>query len=291
MKVVISGASGLLGRAVLKEFSEAVGLCYSRLTPGLIRLNLTDYDDVKSFIYNEQPDFFIHCAAERHPDKCENSVDETKKLNVRASKFLAEELAEIGCPILYISTDYVFDGSSAPYTEESPTSPINFYGLTKRDGENVVLGASPKHLVLRVPVLYGPTSYLTEGAVTGLAQYSEQTEKILIDDKAKRYPTLTTDIAKVIKGLADKYEKGTNIGGIWHFSSKEEFTKYEMSKIIAKLRNKRTGHLIPDKKPIYDAPRPYNSYLDSTKIDNLLSPKRTPFIDGLKRVLDNCQTL
>ncbi|XP_010175436.1 methionine adenosyltransferase 2 subunit beta-like, partial [Antrostomus carolinensis] len=142
-RVLITGATGLLGRAVFKEFSEnnwnAVGCGYRRARPRFEQINLLDSVAVHDIIHDFQPHVIVHCAAERRPDVVESQPDAASQLNVAASGNLAKEAAGVGAFLIYISTDYVFDGTSPPYKESDVPNPLNLYGKTKLDGEKAVL--------------------------------------------------------------------------------------------------------------------------------------------------------
>ena len=131
--------------------------------------------------------------------------------------------------MMYISTDYVFDGSSPPYGEDDQTSPINTYGELKLDGETRTLSANPNHLVLRIPILYGPVEYLAESAVTVLfeklkKQQSENAETNLeVSDYEIRRPAHVDDIAAICCQLvAAKHKVRHNIIDV-HLSPERNF--------------------------------------------------------------------
>ena len=172
-KVLITGASGLLGRALLKEFTrfsdswETLGLAFSRAGGDLRRVDLKNKDEVNTVVEEFQPNLIIHSAAERRPDVVEKNEDETTKLNVTATRIIAEAATKANAFMLYISTDYVFDGTSPPYKTTDKPNPLNRYGQSKLDGENATLEFLPRCGVLRVPILYGPVEHLHESAVTG----------------------------------------------------------------------------------------------------------------------------
>lgn len=133
----------------------------------------------------------IHCAAERFPDKCASDPEGVKRLNVEASRKLASECNSRNILLIYISTDYVFDGKpeAAPYEADSPVNPPNFYGETKYAGEQAVLSAGKQSVVLRVPVLYGEVEKNKESAVNVLMDAVWSKETIEMDHWSIRYPT------------------------------------------------------------------------------------------------------
>ncbi|KAI0298694.1 NAD-P-binding protein [Multifurca ochricompacta] len=240
MKVIVTGASGVLGNAVFGAFARAdaghtvIGLANSR--PGgerdLRKLNLLDSDAVSTFIRDAKPNWVIHCAAERKPDVAEKDPERTRKLNVDVPAHLATLAKELGFTLIYISTDYVFDGTSPPYVPSAQTNPVNLYGITKRDGELAVLGIDGARVaVLRVPVLYGPVPSNA--------------------DSASGRP------------------KGALLPPVIHYSTEESFTKYEICLIFARILGLPHAHIIPDAgpPPPGSTPRPHNTqlYLRETK--------------------------
>ncbi len=175
-RVIVTGASGLLGRAILKQFQEkgqweALGLAFSRVGPDLQKIDLRNKEEVSSLVASFKPDVIIHAAAERRPDFVEKQEGATAALNVLATSYLAEAAATAKAFMLYISTDYVFDGTKPPYKPNDTPNPLNKYGQSKLDGEKATLEHCPNGGVLRVPVLYGPVEHLHESVVTGKCHF------------------------------------------------------------------------------------------------------------------------
>ena len=177
--MLITGASGLLGRAVFSELSangkelcRILGVAFSRTGDQFQFCDLTDSESVELLLARVRPSAIIHCAAERRPDIVEGQPESAAAINIEATKCLSKLCSSPDgahqCLLLFISTDYVFDGTSPPYSEESVPSPLNAYGRSKYAGEQIVLGASSLNCVLRVPILYGNVSFLEESAVTSL---------------------------------------------------------------------------------------------------------------------------
>ena len=163
MKVLLTGASGLLGRAIVRSMKDHCSLyacAYSRSNDNLHKLNLLNSDEVTQMIESVQPHFIIHAAAERSPDVCENDHATTDAINIQATSHLAQCAKAIGATLIYISTDYVFDGTKPPYHTDDSANPLNYYGASKLAGEKAVLESGAKAIVLRVPVLYGPVESL-----------------------------------------------------------------------------------------------------------------------------------
>lgn len=210
--VLLTGATGQLGRATLPLLEESnwtvTGTGLSRAQPPLVRLDLQSADEVSTLLSDLRPRVVIHAAAERSPDKCSANPEQVKKLNVEATRRLAEECQKNGSLLVYVSTDYVFPGKEgeAPYEADAPTNPPNFYGETKREGEVEVLKRGG--VVLRVPVLYGKTEWNGESAVNTLLDVvmnEAQKEKVEMDAWSIRYPTNTADVGRVLKDIAGGY--------------------------------------------------------------------------------------
>jgi len=166
---------------------------------------------------------------------------------------------------VYISTDYVFDGTSPPYSPSSQTNPLNLYGRTKRDGELAILEVDGANaVILRVPVLYGPAPKNSDSAINILLDVvmDQSGKQYKMDHYATRYPTLTTDIANFLVKLV---AMATPTLPILHFSAPEPFTKYEICLVFAKLLGLPHAHIVPDAEaPKGDAAasRPKNCQLD-----------------------------
>ena len=289
-RVLVTGASGLLGREVLKQFKDrgwnATGLAYSRAEEaGLVRVDLRDKVEVERALSDSSPSVVVHCAAERRPDVVDTQKEAVLLLNVTATDQLAKLCGERRIALVYISTDYVFDGTKPPYKPEDPPNPLNTYGLTKYEGEKVVLRV-PGNAVLRVPILYGDVLSPEESAVTCLlSAVLNTTKQANMSDYEQRYPTHTSDVARVCVGLADAFHSGVNIEGVWHWSGTECHTKYTMACTIAELFGYPSGHLVPVKQPLPGTPRPHDSHLDCSKTELVVGRDRIPFRDGLKAAL------
>ena len=163
MKVLITGASGLLGRAVHEQARELQhdirALAFTRSDPDkqLVKLDLTDEDALTQCLNDFQPDIIVHTAAERRPDVVEKNPQASQAINVDVPANLARVAAQLpSTPLLIsISTDYVFDGSKPPYKVDDEPNPLNAYGVSKLQGERAVsANAKPGYFTnVRVPVL------------------------------------------------------------------------------------------------------------------------------------------
>ncbi|GLB42055.1 putative rmlD substrate binding domain [Lyophyllum shimeji] len=253
LRVIVTGASGVLGAAVrdafMKAHHEVLGLSHTRSGEGLVQLDLTKRDEVEKVFQGFKPNWVIHCAAERRPDVAEKDPGGTRVLNAQVPELLASLSRELKYTLVYISTDYVFDGTSPPYTPSSPTNPLQLYGQTKRDGELAVLGVDGASVVvLRLPVLYGPAPKNSDSAINILLDVvQDQSGKTYkMDHYATRYPTNVLDIGQFLVRLSGCKKP---IPPILHYSAAEPFTKYEICLVFAKILGLPHGHIIPDAEP------------------------------------------
>ncbi|KAI0747339.1 NAD(P)-binding protein [Irpex lacteus] len=303
MRIIVTGASGVLGTAVYNAFkavpdNEVLGLAHSRSTEELKKLDLLDTAEVERVFADFKPDWVIHSAAERRPDVAEKNPEAAQKLNVAVPAHLASLAKSQKFTLVYISTDYVFDGSSPPYTPSSPTNPLNLYGRTKRDGEEAVLGVTEaKAIVLRVPVLYGPAPNNADTAVNILLDVvTDQSGKTYkMDHFATRYPTNVLDIADFLVRLTS-LPPTQAIPPILHYSAEEPFTKYEMCLVFAKILGLPHGHIIPDAEPYTGAAattRPRDCHLYTRETEDLLAGNGglgwTPFVEWWTAYLKKSQ--
>nr|CAD7199505.1 unnamed protein product [Timema douglasi] len=246
--------------------------------PNLHKLDITDSNEVRHAILNFKPNIIIHCAANRFPDKVDLDPNGATKINVDATKSLALIADTIKAPMIYISTDYVFDGKSPPFSEDDTPNPLNLYGKTKLQGELATLSANPDNIVFRIPVIYGPIEKLSESAVTVLLEtLLDTSKKHQVSNFEKRNPSHVDDIAVICYSLARKRLQRENISGIYQWCGKETLTKYEMVLQMAGVFNLPHSHITPASDPpaLSSAVRPYDTRLDTTRVVGLGITKRS----------------
>ncbi|KAI5799264.1 hypothetical protein DFH27DRAFT_88988 [Peziza echinospora] len=290
---VITGATGQLGRQVQRAFEKegwtVVGTGFSRAKPPTIRkVDLQNREEVVALLDECRPKVIVHCAAERFPDACEADPDRVKTLNIDSSRFLAQQAAQRGIFLIYISTDYVFPGAfgakEVPYEADAEPAPPNFYGETKLGGERGVLeeaeAGAAGAVVLRVPVLYGQCEKNKESAVNVLmdAVWNLEGRRTWeMDHWSVRYPTNTEDVARVLKDIALKYTSTPTpaaraaLPKILQFSAEERFTKYEICQVLAEIAGLPIDHLVPNDSydPNSKVVRPYDCHLSTKALQSI----------------------
>src|SRR6266481_5003928 len=212
MKIVILGAGGRLGAALLREYREkydAVGFNHAQL-------DLSNLEGLREKVGATTFDVLINAAAFTNVDACETERDRAFRINAEAPGVLAEIFSEKDAKLIHFSTDYVFDGEKpAPYTEEDLANPISAYGESKLAGEKNMLAVEDGHLVMRVSWVFGPDRPSFIDAMIKRAQEEEH-----IDAVADKFstPTYTHDIAEMVSRFFDVDVPG----GILHFANNGE---------------------------------------------------------------------
>lgn len=292
-KILITGASGLLGRPILEALKsekawKVIGTAFSRCSDDLRKVDLSDIKGIPEFLDGIKPEIIIHSAAERRPDVSMKDPAGTQRLNVECTAAIAEWAAANNAYLIYISTDYVFDGTHPPYTEDSPPNPLNGYGKSKREGELAVLSTCSKFAILRIPILYGYVEYLEESAVISITKSlidAGPDESVTVENWAVRCPTHTDDVADVIKQMLIYGEEHSFLRGIFHWSSSETMTKYEMAGVIARFLDFDQNRILPNNNPPEGAPRPQNSQMSTSLLRSKGIEKQTPFRDAIPLIL------
>jgi len=311
MKVLLTGASGLLGRAISSKLSaradvELSAVGFSRAKPPMIRADITDPAAVDALFAATKLDFVIHAAAERRPEIVDKNPSLARTLNVAATETIASACAKRGAFMLYISTDYVFDGSNPPYYPDSPTHPLNEYGSLKLEGEGRVASiladgerasfAAPRAAILRIPLLYGPVETLGECSVTELASLLKKREPCAVEHWARRYPLHVDDVAAAIAAILDaaavrperlsatRSRTGSSSRAglpIFLLSGPVAYTKYEMVMAMAKVFGVDASFARPDASPPKGAPRPKDCRMDTSLIETLGYKPQVEFEVGI----------
>src|SRR5213596_1146611 len=209
MKIVILGAGGRLGAALVREFRpkyDVAGFNHAQL-------DLSNLEDLREKVGATTFDVLINAAAFTNVDACETERDRAFLINAEAPGVLAEICKAENAKLIHFSTDYVFDGEKrAPYTEADQANPISTYGESKLAGEKNVLAAENGHLVVRVSWVFGPAR---PSFIDAMIKRAQQDEKIdAISDKFST-PTYTQDIARTLPQFFDRAIEG----GILHFAN------------------------------------------------------------------------
>lgn len=257
MKIMITGAYGQLGQEMIAQLDDQEHVV---LALDLPELDITSYQDVKSYVLAEEPDVIINCAAFTNVDACERQIKDAFRINSLGAKNLALASNMVGAKIVHLSTDYVFDGlSHHPYREYDQPAPGSIYGKSKFLGEQFVSAHNPKHFILRTAWLFGNGKNFVQ-TMLDLAK-TRNTLQVVNDQFGT--PTSTAELTELIQRLMV-----TDYYGIYHTTSQGSCTWYDFAEKIFELRN--MDILV---QPITTdmlnrvAPRPYYSVLDNFMLD------------------------
>lgn len=278
---LITGATGFLGTALTRQLASRGRVIGTGFRHAPRQLDLRNPSAVAQLLEDVHPDVLIHTAAYRDPDFCEEHPEEAWLLNVETVRNLTSLLPP-QARFVFISSDYVFDGQSPPYHETSERRPLNTYGRTKVEGENLTL-ARPNSLIVRIPLLVGiePSYRGAAGFVAQLVRWVARGEAVELDDTLMRYPTLCDDVAAAIAFLCDRA-----VTGIVHVSSPEGATRYGWAVRTARCLGLPAPHLRAAREPVsYLAQRPRDPQLATTKLRELGFHRFTPFESVVRRVV------
>jgi dTDP-4-dehydrorhamnose reductase len=252
MKVCLIGADGMLGHAIQKVFSDMEVTGFT-----IDLLDITNLDDTVKKIKDARPDFLIHTAAFTNVDLCESEPEKAYLVNGLGTRNVAMACEEINCPLLYISTDYVFDGTKgSPYNEWDEPKPVSVYGLSKLMGERFVSALTNRFYIVRTSWLYGPDG---KNFVDTIVRLLSEKESLQVVNDQYGAPTFTMDLARKIRELLGRGY------GTYHITNSGSCTWFDFAVAIAAKRGiKKTISPITSEEFNRPAKRPPYSVLANT---------------------------
>ncbi|MCP4374899.1 MAG: dTDP-4-dehydrorhamnose reductase [bacterium] len=255
MKIMITGARGMLGRTLVRHLAE-----HELLPVDIDDFDITDAKATAKAVSQFKPDVVIHCAAATDVDRCQEDEDPAWETNVDGTANLAEACAESNARMIAISTDYVFSGESdLPYSEHDATAPKTVYGMTKMLGEMAVSKYCPNSMIVRIAWLYGPGGPSFVHSMLRLAKEGNTSLKVVEDQVGN--PTSTDAAAGHIKLLLEHPE----ITGPVHLTCEGHATWCEFAAEIFRISGLDcTPAGCSTSEFPRPAPRPANSQLDNT---------------------------
>ena len=281
MKILITGANGMLAKSVRKRLEKGNEL----ICTDVADLDITDEKAVMEFVTNAKPDYIINCAAYTAVDKAEEAGEIVRKINADGPKNLVIAAKTVDAPLVHISTDYVFGGDldiEEEYKEEDEKHPVTAYGITKLEGEEKIKENTDKYYIFRTAWLYGDGNNF----VRTMLKLGETKDEINVVADQHGSPTYAEDLANII---GEAIEKKIPYG-IYHatnegFTTWYDFTKaiFEYAGIICQVNPVTTEKYIEMMK-ITQAKRPKNSQMSKEKL--LAQGIHVPeWEDALKRYL------
>lgn len=242
MKILLTGANGMIGSWMVSQWAGgqhtilATGKDACRLEDSFFTQNVSyksldirNKEEVQALIDEFYPDVILHGAAITQVDDCESNKSLCYSVNVDGTQHLIEAAKEVNARFIYLSTDFVFSGTSGPYKETDPTSPVNYYGRTKELAEQFIVESGLHWSIIRTVLLYGNTPFTKRNNFIYWVKNSlEKGNAIRVVNDQIRTPTYIPDL---VQGINLVLEKGAQ--GIFHISGEEIMTPYSLAVAVA----------------------------------------------------------
>ena len=272
MRILLTGANGQFGMQFLANTKgkTVVAAHHSQPPPGWkgesLALDLADDQSIQDAVRKARPDWVVHGAAMTNVDACEKDPALATRVNGHAAGVVAAAAKAAGARLLYVSTDYVFDGTRGPYREGDATNPVQEYGRSKLEGERRTLAADANAVIARTAIVYGPHK---KNFVTWLVGELHAGRPVRIVDDQWVTPTHTLDLVQQVQALVDADAKG-----VYHTAGGEGCSRLEMAHAVAKVFGLPTNLITPVKSSElqWTAKRPPDSRLDTGRIAKLKAP-------------------
>jgi len=276
MRILITGIKGMLGR----DLSAHLGPRHEVAGVDLPEVDITDLSLVQRTIHGADFDAVIHTAAFTAVDDCEHRPDLAFQVNAQGTRNLALACRDASLPLLYLSTDYVFDGRKpAPYLEDDPPNPLSVYGRSKIEGERQVSELLPAFWIVRTSWLFGP--YGKNFVRTILQRAQAGTPLRVVDDQVGA-PTYTMDLAEKLEQIVMKGGPG-----VYHVTNQGYCSWFEFAREILRQAGLSHASLSPIPTSDSDRPavRPRNSRLAPARLESEALGLLPPWQDALRRYL------
>lgn len=280
MNILVTGANGQLGHEMQRVAkSSNHNYIFTDVADGYEKLDITNIEDIRNMVKNNNVDIIVNCAAYTNVDKAESDYDTANLINNTAAGNLATAMKEAGGTLIHISTDYVFQGDrNTPCQEDWTTNPLGVYGKTKLAGEAAIATTGCNSIIIRTAWLYsqwGKNFVKTMQSLTA----THDTLKVVFDQVGT--PTFAGDLADTIAHIINTGQ--TNKTGIYHFSNEGVCSWYDFAKMICKLSG-NTCDISPCYSKEFPSPvkRPHFSVLDKKKIKETFGIKVPYWTDSLE---------
>ena len=291
LKFLVTGSAGLIGRQVVKDLSETheVFSCYNKSKPehgNIIKMDLLNHEMISNVMSEKKPDVVIHLGAMTAVDLCDAQQDNALKINSQATEILAKECSKINSFMVYVSTDYVFDGNTGMYEENDTTNPLGFYGKSKLLGEKSIQNFSSNWCIARTSTPFGLHPTKKSFPIWVIENLQKQKQIDVLTDQFTS-PTYVPSLSRMLIEISERH-----LTGIIHVAGASKISRYEMASLVSDklgLDGKLLREIsINDIK--WEAQRPKDSSLNVSKAISTLNQKPQKidhdvnlFIDEIKK--------
>lgn len=277
--ILVTGANGQLGTCI-KAIANNYPL-YNFVFADSSSLDITNRNQVMQYMSNSQFDYIVNCAAYTAVDLAEDNKEKAFEINVKGVENLTIACKRFSCTLLHVSTDFVFDGKkNAPYLEGDNTHPLNYYGASKLNGEQIIQQALSKYVIIRTSWLF---SEFGNNFVKTMARLGQEKKELSIVADQYGSPTYAIDLAHImLKFIASS----STIYGLYHFSNHGATTWYNFAAEIFKLQNQEIRlHKTTSKQFASRAIRPKYSVLETKKVKETLNIDIRNWQSALKEMI------
>lgn len=287
-RIIIAGGNGMLGQRLIEFYNKLndVELISTSVEEksvfddvDYVQADISNRNEIKKVVYDFCPDFIINAAAYTNVDKSESERELAWKINVKGVEYLSETARVLDSHLIHISTDYIFDGRSGPYTENDTPNPLGYYARTKLASENTLKISGCKNTILRTNVLYGTAKYSRPDFVKWVVESLRANKEIRIVDDQINNPTFIDDLVHGINKIVELRREGIyNIGG------NEFINRYEFTLMIAEYfkLDKNLVKKIKTEELNQPARRPLKSGLITIKAQSELGYKPHTILQSLE---------
>ncbi|MCR4431851.1 MAG: dTDP-4-dehydrorhamnose reductase [Tepidanaerobacteraceae bacterium] len=286
MRVLVTGASGLLGEAICNSVQRNHEVKALR---GRVDGDITNAGDIIGKIENSKPDVVIHAAAIKDPDTAEQDPRMAYLVNCIGVRNVALAAQKIGAKMLYISTESVFDGEKrAPYYEYERPNPVNVYGQTKLMGEQITMSLIKNYFIVRLPLLFGYTGKPKDNIILKTVSKIKNGEKVVAGADQYSQPTYVDMVGDVVARLIE-----TEYFGIYHVSSPGSASRYEFHKAVLKYLGMDDSNLVPASDVNMNRPAVRQRYvaMHNLALEATLGIKLPPWEEALVICLEKMKSM
>ena len=258
-RILVIGAKGMLGRDLMPILRSASGsevIGWDR-----DEIDIREEKETVDKIERLGPDAVIHIAAYTNVDECESQVEQALAVNAEGTRHVALGALKCRAKVVYLSTDYVFDGKkNSPYLENDPSNPLNVYGLSKLKGEQYLQTLVEDALIVRTQWLYGKFG---RNFVTSILRQAKEKEELQIVNDQVGSPTYTVDLSVILAALIER-----NAHGVFHVTNSGHCTWYDFGRAILEWSGVERVRVVPISSRVLNraAPRPSYSVLSCEKL-------------------------
>ena len=287
MKILVTGSAGLVGHKLVKDLSSShkVFSCYNKSKPEFgipTKMDLLNHEIISNVLLETEPDVVIHLGAMTGVDSCEKEESMAFDINTKATQIIAEQCSILDKFLIYVSTDYVFDGNSSMYYEDASTNPLSIYGKSKLGGEKMVQEFSSNWCIARTSTPFGihPTK---KSFPTWIIENVKQKKQINIVTDQITSPTYVPNLCQMLMEISEK-----NINGIIHTSGATSISRYKMAELIFEKFNldKTLLKAVSSDEMNWIAKRPKNSSLSTLLANSVLDKKPQSIEQSLNQFFD-----